>query len=127
MKANFYLAIAIVMLVAVFAYAQGVPTGSSFSMSSSANVPCIAPTAGQMSFCATSQGLQVSANGSAYAVVGAQGIPGPSGPPGVNGSPGPIGQTGPMGPQGIPGTIQSTINCTSMTITGTGVQLSGCK
>lgn len=120
-RPNIYLSIAIVLVIAAIGYAQN---GSSVAITSNTTSPCFTPVAGQVILCATSTGLLVSQNGAAYAALGAQGPQGPAGPQGPQG---PTGATGATGPQGPAGTVPSTLNCSTMTVTSSGIALTGCR
>jgi Collagen triple helix repeat (20 copies) len=109
---------------------------------------CPAPVSGSVSYCpvgttAANYALYVSWNGGAWTAptpgaTGATGPAGPTGPTGATGATGPAGPVGatglagaagpqgPAGPVGAAGTLPAAFNCTSATITSTGLSLSGC-
>jgi hypothetical protein len=84
---------------------------------------CPTPIAGMNTLCSGPDGFYTASGTAALAKNGA-GATGPAGPQGIQGIPGATGATGPQGPAG---TLPATFNCTSMTVTATGVALGGCK
>lgn len=128
---------ALVLLVAIFALAQGVPSGSSWGLNSAAIAPCPSPNAATSFFCSTPSGMQLSNVGASYTPVasipgpaGPQGVPGiagPIGPQGVAGISGPQGVIGLTGPQGPAGTLPASFTCDFTIAIGGKATLTNCK
>lgn len=129
----------------VCAVAQN-PAGSSVGFDLTTGLSCQAPAANRGFVCLTLTGPLYSINGGAYASLvgpqgpagpaGAQGVAGPQGPAGATGATGPAGPAGvagpagpagPQGPQGPAGTMPTSFTCSSITISGSGVTLTGCQ
>lgn len=143
-------------LLCVIAMSVGVlaQSGSSIAFSTPSTAgPCITPASGQTILCGSANTVSVSFNGASYIALPATGIAGPAGPTGpagatgatgaagstgltgatgatgpagATGATGAAGATGATGPQGPSGTIQASITCSSITVTTSGVVLTGC-
>jgi hypothetical protein len=100
----------LILVCAALVFAQA-PAGSSVAFNSTGT--CQAPAAGLTILCGTPTGAEMSVNGGAFASL--QGVPGAAGPAGPAGAPGPA------------GTMPTSFACTTITVTSTGVSLSGCK
>jgi hypothetical protein len=138
-RANVWVGISIVILVAVTVSALGAQSPGS-SMTVTSNTTCPVPALGVFSLCKPSAGgaVQFTDEGSAYkavsfsGTVGPQGPPGPAGPAGAAGAKGATGATGAQGiagvagPQGVagiqgpPGTTWTVCTGVTMLLTGIG-------
>lgn len=97
------------------AMAFGQSPGSSLSFMTSG--VCELPTLGKTILCGQLSGdFMESINGAAYKT-----LLGPQGPAGV------AGPIGPVGPAGPPGTLPASFTCMSISLSSSGVVLSGCK